>query len=259
MVSVNNSIIIGQSQLNFNSNSSNYTGMAGVITPRAGQSNLTSVRFYNFPPGTTSVITCAKCNNYNYFTNVGTEVFFKKVSFASIDGQSVSMYGDRRDIIYDLDGSLSTYFFNTTQANGTLMNNFHHITFSSDRCRTSTWNSWGSLAFCGSNATVRRIMLTNAVGASYWYDFYWTGMYVMPIYNISTTSTIDYSITTSVGMTYPTVEKPSSWSLPFIAGMTYQVWWSNNADFNHLSLTTTPMYGKNEPGVVFKFPYTINR
>lgn len=204
MVSVSNSIFVGKSQAASNSNSTTYGGMAGVITPRTGQSNLTNVRFYSFPSGTISVATCAKCNDYYYFTNVGTEVFFKQVSFTSVNGLAVSMYGDRRDIIYDLDGSLSTYFFNNTQANGTLMNNFNHITFSSDRCRTSTWNSWSSLVFCGSNAIIRRIMLTNAIGANYWYDLYWEGMYVMPIYNISNTTSIDYSITTSVGMTYPT-------------------------------------------------------
>lgn len=259
MVSVNNSIVIGQSQLNFNVSSSNFTNMVGVITPRTGQSNLTYVRFYNFPSQTTSVITCAKCYIYNYFTNVGTEVFFKKVTFDSIDGQAVSMYGERRDIIYDTDGSLSPYFFNSTQDNGTLVNSFPHITFNSDECRTSNLTAWSSLAFCDSSTIVRRIMLTNAIGASYWYDFYWTGINVMPIFNISATAVIDYSITTAVGMTYPTVEKPQSWSLPFITGMAYQIWWSNNADFNHLSLTTTPMYGPDEPGVVFKFPYTINR
>ncbi len=167
MVSVNNSIVIGRSQLAFNINSTTFIDMVGVITPRTGQSNLTNVRFYNFPSGTTSVITCAKCNNYRYYTNVGTEVFFKQVSFTSINGLAVSMYGDRKDIIYDLDGSLSTYFFNTTQANGTLMNSFNHITFSQDRCRISTWDSWGSLVFCGSNAIIRRITLTNVIGADF--------------------------------------------------------------------------------------------
>jgi hypothetical protein len=259
MVSVNNSIVIGQSQLNFDINSLNFTGMAGVITPRTGQSNLTNVRLYNFPSSTASVVTCAKCNIQQYFTNVGTEVFFKNVKFLSIDGQAVSMYGGRRDIIYDTDGSVSTYFFSTHQTNGTLVNSFPHITFSSDRCRTSNSNAWNALAFCSSSTVVRRIMITNAIGAQNWYDLYWTAMYVMPITNVSSTAVIDYSITTGVGMTYPNVEKPQSWSLPYIAGMIYQIWWSNNADFNHISLTTTPMYGSNEPGVVFKFPYTMNR
>lgn len=41
--------------------------------------------------------------------------------------------------------------------------------------------------------------------------------------------------------------------------MTYQIWWTDNLDFQHLSLTTTPLYSENDPGVVFKFPYTTNR
>jgi hypothetical protein len=83
MVSVNNSIIIGQSQTNFGNNT-NYNGMIGVITPRTGQSNLTNARFYNFPISTTSIATCSKCNQY--LTNVGNEIFFKKVSFGFIRG-----------------------------------------------------------------------------------------------------------------------------------------------------------------------------
>jgi hypothetical protein len=71
MVSINNSVFIGQSQLNFYANATNYTNMIGVITPRTGQSNLTNVRFYNFPSQTTSIATCSKCNQNTYFTNVG--------------------------------------------------------------------------------------------------------------------------------------------------------------------------------------------
>lgn len=256
---MSNSIFVGKSQLAINSNLKTYTSMAGVITPRTGQSNLTNVRFYNFPSGTTSVITCAKCNNPRFATNVGTEIFFKQVSFTSINGLSLNMHGDRRDIIYDLDGSLSTYFFNTTQPNGTLVNKFNHITFDSDRCRISTWTSWASLAFCGSDAVIRRIMLTNAIGANSFYEFFWAGMYVMPISNILNTTPLNLSITTYVGRTFPVIEKQNSWSLPFITGMTYQIWWTDNLDFNHLSLTTTPLYSEKEPGVIFKFPYTINR
>jgi hypothetical protein len=105
-------------------------------------------------------------------------------------------------------------------------------------------------------------MLTNAIGANYWYDFYSTSINILPITNISAvmnSSNMNYSLVTSIGMSYLSIEKPYSWSMPFVTGTTYQVWWSTSADFNHLSITTTPMYGSSEPGVVFKFPYTMYR
>jgi hypothetical protein len=237
--------------------------MAGVITPRTGQINFTDVRFYNFPQQTTSIITCSKCSNNNYLTNVGNEIFLRKVRFSSIDGNFLSMLGQKRDIIYDLDGSLSPYFFTSNQSSATLVNNFPHIAnFNNDKCRSSNLTSWSSLTLCDSSITIRRIMLTNAIGAKYWYDFYWATMYVLPITNISTimnSTNINNSWITSVGMTYPSIEKPYSWSLPFVTGTMYQLWWSGLPDFDHLSITTTPIYSSTDLGVVFKFPYTKNR
>lgn len=62
MVSVDNCAIIGMSQTNAESDTSNYTkGMAGVITPRSGQSNVTNTRFYNYPAGSIMFITCSQC------------------------------------------------------------------------------------------------------------------------------------------------------------------------------------------------------
>jgi hypothetical protein len=64
MPSVSNSVIIGQSQTNMASNPINYTlGMAGAITPRSGQVNITSTRFYNYPAGSVILKTCSNCDN----------------------------------------------------------------------------------------------------------------------------------------------------------------------------------------------------
>lgn len=82
MVSVNNCAIIGQSQNNQVADQTNYTnGMAGVITPRSGQTNITNTRFYNYPSGSIAFITCAKCDDKMIFTNLGTEVFLKNLTF----------------------------------------------------------------------------------------------------------------------------------------------------------------------------------
>lgn len=73
MVSVNNCAIIGQSQNNVESDTSNYTnGMAAIITPRSGQTNITNTRFYNYPAGSTAIKTCSMCEDIDLFTNLGT-------------------------------------------------------------------------------------------------------------------------------------------------------------------------------------------
>jgi hypothetical protein len=73
MVSVDNCTIIGRSQTNAAANTANYSsGMAGVITPRSGQSNVTNTRFYNYPAGSIAFQVCSKCDDKMLFTNLGT-------------------------------------------------------------------------------------------------------------------------------------------------------------------------------------------
>ena len=73
MSSVTNSIIIGQSQTNMASDTTNYTlAMAGAITPRSGQVNISDTRFYNYPAGSIMIQTCSICDNLELFTNLGT-------------------------------------------------------------------------------------------------------------------------------------------------------------------------------------------
>ena len=59
--------------------------------------------------------------------------------------------------------------------------------------------------------------------------------------------------------TEPEIEKPQAWSLPFVTGSIYQVWWGSGLDFTHLSIVTTTLFNENDAGVVFKFNYTLNR
>lgn len=70
---VNNTAIIGESKTNMASNTSNYTnGMTAIITPRSGQTNISNVRFYNYPVGSLALKVCDQCDNPKIFTNVGT-------------------------------------------------------------------------------------------------------------------------------------------------------------------------------------------
>lgn len=72
MISVNNSVIIGQTQTNVEIDASNYTGMAAFITPRSGRINITNTRLYNYPINTIAIVTCSQCYSPILFTNIGS-------------------------------------------------------------------------------------------------------------------------------------------------------------------------------------------
>ena len=53
--------------------------------------------------------------------------------------------------------------------------------------------------------------------------------------------------------------RPKTWSLPFITGITYNIWWGTGIDFSHMSIFTTPLFTAEDKGIIFKFNYTQNR
>lgn len=189
------------------------------------------------------------------------------MSYSSVSGTYLRMLGSMKEIIYDLDGSLSPYFFNSSLAAGTVVYGYQHIAnFHTSECHFSINNSsgWNGMIMCNPSLTIRRITFTNIIGANYYYyGFYWANMYVLPLQNATTPiinfTNINQNYLTSVPPTYPTIEKPNSYSLPYVTGNVYQIWWDAGIDYDHLSIFTTPIYTANDLGIVFKIPYTLNR
>jgi hypothetical protein len=267
MVSVDNCAIIGMSQTNAASDTSNYTnGMAGVITPRSGQSNITNTRFYNYPAGSIMFITCSKCDDLMLFTNLGNEIFLKNLTFNGVDANYLLMLGLKRDIIYDLDASLSNQFdggHNRTSA--TIIHNYNHISAYYQRnCTQPTEDKWDSAIMCDQTINIRRVTFTNIMELSTFNGQY---MKVKPISSydevVSLDPVADAGQYTAVQSRYhnkePMKEKPQAWSLPFVTGNIYQIWWGSGLDFSHLAISTSTFYSPSDAGVVFKFNYTLNR
>ena len=61
----------------------------GLITPRTGQTNLSGVSFHHFHQGSSALVTCSGCDDPDYFTNLGTELFFTGAYFSAVVGQHV--------------------------------------------------------------------------------------------------------------------------------------------------------------------------
>lgn len=80
-----------------------------------------------------------------------------------INGSYISMLGLKRDIIYDLDGSISSYFDGVIRKSATLVWAYPHIA-SNLNCNFATYPSlWDGTVLCNSNINIRRVYFTNLI------------------------------------------------------------------------------------------------
>jgi hypothetical protein len=121
------------------------------------------------------------------------------------------MLGQKRDIIYDLDGSLSPYFFNSSSTSGTIVANYNHIANFNQDCLPPLINqsAWNSVIMCGPRVTIRRILFTNIISVgAYYYQFYWASINILPITNISeirNSTNMNYSLVTTAAISFPSI------------------------------------------------------
>jgi hypothetical protein len=54
----------------------------------------------------------------------------------------------------------------------------------------------------------------------------------------------------------PKKDKPEAYSMAYIAGRTYNIWWLTGLDFTHLAMDISKLYKDTDPAIVFKFNYT---
>ena len=157
------------SNTNAHSNTTNYTqgmagtnGMSGVITGKTGIFNLSDIRFYNYPAGSLMFQVCRFCDDPLKFTNLGTEILMEKLTFTNVLGKMLLFIGIlKRDVIYDLDGSLSQLFDGTTRSSGgTVVQGFPHIAhYNPSTCPApSTAGNWDGAVMCDHTVTIRRVM-----------------------------------------------------------------------------------------------------
>ena len=61
---VKNTAIIGMSNTNAHTDTTNYTAkMSAIITGKSGTWKITQVRFYNYPVGSILIQTCNRCDD----------------------------------------------------------------------------------------------------------------------------------------------------------------------------------------------------
>ena len=195
-----NSAIIGMSKTNAHSDPSNYTkGMAAAITGRSGSYNISNLRVHSFPAGSVALKTCRFCDDPLKYTNLGTEVYVKSVTFSNFSGKYLTMLGMKKDVIFDTDGSLSQPFDSTSRVSGTIIHGFNHIkNFHQSTCPEATDPTlWDSAVMCGPTEIVRRVVFTNIINKGL---FHTQNMKVTKLNHISETvsPTIAAALYTSV-------------------------------------------------------------
>jgi hypothetical protein len=55
------------------------------------------------------------------------------------------------------------------------------------------------------------------------------------------------------------IERKDSYSLAFVAGRVYNIWWLTGLDFDHVDIVVSTLFEDTDPAIIFKFNYTQNR
>lgn len=88
----------------------------------------------------------------------------QQIKLNDINGSYLNMIGLKRDVIYDLDGSLSYAFDqNNTRTSATIVHGFPHIAFYNPTICKAPSNStgWDGAVMCDSSVSLRRVTFTN--------------------------------------------------------------------------------------------------
>ena len=158
-----NSAIIGMSNTNAAANTSNYTngGMTALMAGRTGQFNFTNIRIYNYPVGSVVMQTGRLNDDPLKFTNLGSEIFVKGLTFNAANGKFLFMIGLKRDVIYDLDGSFAMYFDSTPRASASIVSGWNHIGQHSNCTQATDNTKWDNAYMCDQSVTIRRVAFAN--------------------------------------------------------------------------------------------------
>jgi len=191
-------------------------------------------------------------------------VFVKDLTFTNVSGNYLFMIGFKRDIIYDLDGSFSSAFGGATRTSGTIVQNFPHIAqYNQDKCTpASDPAAWDNAIMCNQDLTIRKIVFSNLMEHKLFVNQNISVVQINSPSEVVAThlsNALHTKVSNTIDKNEPKKDGKHLWSLPYVVGRTYQVWWGLGADFKHLSIGSTRFYTSDLPGVIFKFNYTENR
>jgi hypothetical protein len=55
------------------------------------------------------------------------------------------------------------------------------------------------------------------------------------------------------------LDRKQAYSLAFVAGRVYNIWWLTGLDYDHLNIDVSTFFEDTDPAIIFKFNYTQTR
>ena len=251
--------IVGQTQNN--AEPSHLTKANGVIMPKTSNWKMQGVSFSNFPAGTNVLKTCSKCDDSLRFVNNVVEYIVEDITFDNISGNYLFFNGAfDNQVIYDLDGSLSTVHGGSSKTSGAVVYGFPHLTGESACPAAIDPTIWDSSLYCDQTVTVRGAMVTNIMPSN---DFKGLAMRVKQISDASEIVDWEETIFTSIKSEFSNMEphgmKPFAYSLPYICGRTYSLWFQTGLDFDHMAIDVTNKFEDTDDAIIFRINYLKTR
>lgn len=96
------------------------------------------------------------------YTNFGATYFASQISYNNVNGDFYNMLGLKREVFYDMDGTLTNGVFDSnTRTSAALTYGWPHLLQDTACLQADVPTSWDTGAVCGESVTVRSVMFTN--------------------------------------------------------------------------------------------------
>ena len=147
------------------------------------------------------------------------------------------MTGLKKEIIYDLDGTLTNSRIDSQlRTRATIVTNLSYILDEPGCTQTSNIAMWGAVTVCNQNVTIRKVTFMNVLPVLFT-NFFAPTVWRMP--KLATESSRPTIIATSISNMDASAEIKNSWSSPFVAGSTYKI--KHDFSLGHVDILTSPL------------------
>ncbi|CAD8206675.1 unnamed protein product [Paramecium pentaurelia] len=223
----------------------------GLIVPRTNGFLADTVRFANFPGTSTLIESCSACNNYLVWVTGGKNTHFKGIKIInSASARIIHWNNFRREIFWDLDGTL------TNIPTGAQIVAYKLHLDGLNGCTYQNTVQWDNSLICDSQQTKLRDVVFNYPTP---YDSHVNQalrIYRVPSLNAPLPLELTkYQYEQYVGIWSGDIAY--SHASQFALGQTYNINWYNN--WLSLSIMSSQYMSSQEPGLVFRFNYTVQR
>ena len=98
----------------------------------------------------------------------GKSSFFEQISYTNVTGKMIFWNGPRRNIFYDLDGSMSSNLFDgTARSKATIFPHYVHDEIAGKCNVAANTTKWDNSLICNSDVVVRSVMMANPAPLSW--------------------------------------------------------------------------------------------